>query len=191
MSKSLAFLAAGVLGLTLCQATNVGANEPQPPNAPPQLVDDIKAKKLIVSAVYGGPGGDNSYCYYLPPGVRFTNIKIAWWSAIDGLDFTTSDKSHFTIGTFGGTGNHPEELHLESIDLKEGERIISIEVQKGGVNRPEVITGITFHISGRDAFHYGAPVTQTLGVPDGYEIIGFWGRCGALVDSLGTIARKS
>lgn len=117
---------------------------------------------------------------------RISSITIWHGAFIDGIAFTIADwNSGKVIKTVmhGGTGGQPT-----SFKLQRDEYITKIEGRYG-----KYVDGIRIHTNFRRMPWFGGnggKIPFTYEAPEGHKIIGFCGRGGSFIDSLGVLIRK-
>ncbi|KAG9298748.1 hypothetical protein G9A89_012816 [Geosiphon pyriformis] len=113
----------------------------------------------------------------LPNTPYLTNIRVNAGDFIDGIKFFWSDN---TQSSHGGEGGIPHDFPLE-----EDELIVSLLVRSGAwIDGLEIRTN-----RGRTSGWLGGQggSLHVLDVPSGYEIVGLYGSCDCVLDSLGII----
>jgi hypothetical protein len=197
--------------LAMCVAKTF-AGDPQKLVPPTALVAEADGHGLKLSRGEGGTDGDVEYHEYLAPDEYITGIYVDWWSGIDGVQIATNKlpvgdydprtrtrSGGRVYGHMGGNGNHPDQTHQDQIQLDKEHYLTTIDVGVGqlGDTRYTVITAIRFNVHGRGnsptfvAEGGHAPPDKTLGeAAEGWEIAGFWGWHGDVLDQIGTMSRK-
>jgi hypothetical protein len=167
------------------------------PNPPDALYKELAAKKFVIKPVEGGSGGNNVYHGYLATGEHFTKITVYTGKVVDGIELETSAGQRMLLGH---TGIHPESENANVVNLKEGQRLISVVIKHGEWKRGgfqggthNVITGISLVFKNADGTldskQFGQIPDKTMAADSGYEISGLWGWSGAVLDSIGIIER--
>ena len=142
------------------------------------------ARQIEKSKPVGGNGGsswDDGVLTHKPQIVGIRSMTIRHGNQVDGIQVTyvLADNTTYTAPNHGGSGGSPS-----SFTLAEGERIVRME----GKTNNTLVDQVTFIALTADGTQktYG-PFGKTGKTPfavDGY-ILGFFGRSGNLLDSLG------
>ena len=157
--------------------------------------------ELWPSVIAGGQGGSPFADIEIAPhtsetnqqryqDVRVSEVKVWVGACIDGVQLVL-DGDALPLSAHSGEGGQ-----LMTCKLNPGEYIKGVEVTTG-IMRTVVITSgpyiasIKFIIEGRSPWiigHHDSNEAITLDIPENYQVIGFHGRCGKYVDSLGVIS---
>ncbi len=157
--------------------------------------------ELWASVTAGGEGGDPFADIEVGPhtletnqqryqNARVSEIKVWVGACIDGVQLVL-DSDTLPLSSHGGEGGQ-----LMTYTLNPGEYIRGVEVTTGTMQTVVFTSGpyiasIKFIIEGRSPWivgHHNASEAIALDVPENYQVIGFHGRCGKYVDSLGVIS---
>ncbi|MBD2234980.1 MAC/perforin domain-containing protein [Phormidium tenue] len=157
--------------------------------------------ELWPSVTAGGGGGEPFADIEVGPHTLETNqqryqdanvseIKVWVGACIDGVQLVL-DGDALPSSTHGGEGGQ-----LMTYKLNPGEYIRGVEVTTGTMKTVFVtsgpyITSIKFIIEGRSPWivgHHNSSEAITLDIPENYQAVGFHGRCGKYMDSLGVIS---
>ncbi|KAL7592862.1 hypothetical protein Lser_V15G32633 [Lactuca serriola] len=137
------------------------------------------AASAIWGTPWGGEGGTgvNTWEFIIPDGARLTKIDLSSGDALDFIRFTYKDQYGTHISEkFGGDGGSSHSF------------LIGISGRVGSFDGSTVITSMSFETNISTYGQYGTnPGTDfSLGVTRG-KILGFYGKYGSYVDSLGVI----
>ena len=154
------------------------------PSLPSGVQTDIIKRNVLMSQRIGGSGGlgfDDGILSHSPTIVGIKEIWIRHGNQVDSLQakYLLADGSTFVAGKHGGNGG--TETHLQFAD---GERITEVRGDSNGV-LVDQLTFVTTTSSGAQKVYgpYGRTGITPFSVQG--EIIGFYGRSGHLLDSVG------
>lgn len=148
-----------------------------------QLLNDSLSKELKIGPI-GGYGGTPFECRNSPLNYKIKQIDVYGFDYIDSIIVTYKGPFGDVIQSarLGGNGGQKR-----SFVLKEGEYLIGITGQYGAF-----IDNIQFHTNIKNSPVYGGAGGDqlfNLNVPNGYEIVGFFGHADWYLDQIGLIAR--
>ncbi|CAH1448758.1 unnamed protein product [Lactuca virosa] len=145
----------------------------------------MSASNAVSVTPWGGKGGSQPWEFILPDGARLIGISVRSGVVLDSISFTYKNQEGTqTTRPFGGTGGAPYETETFSND----EFVIGISGRVGSLNDLTVITSLSIQTNVITYGPYGTNpgVDFSIGVNEG-KFLGFYGRCGAYIDSLGVI----
>ncbi|MCP8971409.1 jacalin family lectin, partial [Ectobacillus sp. SYSU M60031] len=131
--------------------------------------------QLVKIGTWGGNGGGRVDLSVLPRSLKSVTIRSG--AAIDAIAFTyigTDGKEHLA-GPWGGGGGNPTTITLGSQEFVKGISGTFTNV----VTNLKIVTNVTTYNFGQ-----GGGTAFSLPLQSG-SVVGFFGRAGALVDSIG------
>ncbi|GGA97589.1 jacalin-like lectin [Puia dinghuensis] len=153
--------------------TGGGIIDPRVKKDQPQFIDVTASQHFpLLNDLFGTPDA------------RIRELIINSGESIDSITVSYVGANDVSYGSYKMGGNGGGEQIMQ---LQEGEFITHIfgeysDVVKNFQIDTNLGQNIAFGTSGSVRFEYNAP--------DGYEIIGFWGASGALIDRVGIVLRS-
>jgi hypothetical protein len=148
---------------------------------------------MPVNGPSGGSGGNSgdtdSDEGFLQPGTRVARVVLSHdnsHNAVEGIQFThvRHDGTLLDLPHHGGFGGDQQDF-----DLVSNEHIVQISgTYDRFVNSITVATDIGHQLTVGNPVGAGA---YTYQAPPGFEIVGFFGRSGTLVDAIGVVLRAT
>jgi Jacalin-like lectin domain len=161
----------------------------------PNVPDIWREKETLmpVNGPSGGTGGNSqdtdSDEGFLEPGTRVARVLLSFddgHDAVEGIQFThlRNNGSLLDLPHHGGFGGDQiffdlaRNEHIIKISGKYGRFVNSITIETDNPAHPPITVGGT-----------GGEGKYTYEAPPGFEIVGFYGRSGSLVDAIGVVLR--
>jgi hypothetical protein len=139
------------------------------------------AQQLPCQGPAGGTGGTpfNDASNGIPPG-HMQSVNVRSGEYIDNLQAVLPG---YVLPAHGGNGGD-----AASFPLSPDEYLTQLSGRYG-----QYVDSVVFTTNKRTSMQYGGNggnTSYTLAAPSGYEIVGFCGRSGSLVDAIGIVIRK-
>lgn len=156
------------------------AMEIKPETNKPQSSGIMSSAFSYYSHMVGPWGGSGGYPFsiYPPDGSRIYAIAISSGGLIDRIViwYQTANGTIYVGGDRGGSGGIYHVQYFSS-----DEYIVSVSGRSGGL-----LDRLTIHTN-RKSFSYGGNggTPFYVSVPYGYQVLGFWGRSGGVIDQIG------
>lgn len=144
-----------------------------------------KAGFVVSKNGYSGGCGGKEFLDNPPSGMNGVDkVIIRSGRYVDSLQMVVKlDKGTYELARHGGSGGARSEFNLS-----EGEYITQISGSYGGK-----VDSILFGTNKRTSKEYGGEggcAHYSYEAPEGYEIVGFYGRSGSLIDAVGIVLSK-
>jgi hypothetical protein len=155
------------------------------PTPTPTAIPSPTPRTLYALGPVGGSGGDNAFQDGVPDSGTPTQLIIRSGAAIDGVQMVLNIGA---LGYHGGSGGSQNVINLASDEYITGISGTAGYFLDWGVY---IVLQLTVQTNKASYGPYGAGGGDVfnLTVPGGYEIVGFFGRHGTLLDSLGVLYR--